>query len=370
MRPLATVLSAASTMAAVLVAILWLVGRLLTDRLPAIQVLYWIPEPAYLLLTLFLGLSGWFLAPAQPRRRRARWIAAGSAVLITGHMLFTWHAQRWILPDPQPAGPTINLVQWNMYLPSGHGWPKMTRALGELDPRPDALFLTNPVHGQRFAEAALALGPGYDARRFGPLAVVSRFAIVQFSGTTLGLADGPTDDDPFIDDAVDAVVARIDRLPPKHDRYDPGYAAYAVLDTTEILGRMIVVWMVDLPSDTRRSRWAVASAAADQLWAGDIPFPSPDLIVGDFNIPRGSASLRLIARGMTHAFDQAGCGYAATWPRRWPITQIDHIFLAPTMRAWRYRVLDMGRGRHRLQSARIGPMPSGRRTPAPSPATP
>lgn len=49
-------------------------------------------------------------------------------------------------------------------------------------------------------------------------------------------------------------------------------------------------------------------------------FPEPDLIIGDFNIPRGSASLDAITHGKPNAFDQCGFRPTASWPCKWPRT--------------------------------------------------
>jgi endonuclease/exonuclease/phosphatase family metal-dependent hydrolase len=78
-------------------------------------------------------------------------------------------------------------------------------------------------------------------------------------------------------------------------------------------------------------------------------FPPADLIMGDFNIPRGSASLRQAAQGYPHAHTQAGHGHAGTYPRHRPLVHIDHMFIGPALRARRYQVVDGGVGSHRMQ---------------------
>ncbi|QYU67078.1 hypothetical protein J4558_19280 [Leptolyngbya sp. 15MV] len=95
--------------------------------------------------------------------------------------------------------------------------------------------------------------------------------------------------------------------------------------------------------------------------------------MGDFNIPRGARSLRHLTQGLTHAFDAAGLGYVATFPRRqasapgaegspvarlwisWayrtglPLLHIDHAFVARWLRVRRYEAPDGGAGSHHWQ---------------------
>lgn len=141
--------------------------------------------------------------------------------------------------------------------------------------------------------------------------------------------------------------------------------------------RPFTVWFVDLPSDPlawrmesmRKIKSAIdrwdgrATVPTDRRWVvseTDEPFPAPDLIIGDFNTLRGSASLRIIAPGYRDAFAQAGHGRGRSWsPRisnRWlrqPFKLADwHIDLAltaPGVRATRYQLIHPGLGSHAAQ---------------------
>jgi hypothetical protein len=130
-----------------------------------------------------------------------------------------------------------------------------------------------------------------------------------------------------------------------------GYVMPVTLDTTVVLGRPITVWFIDLPSDPFIFRWELARFAQARIEefktqtnprTGTPLLPDADLILGDTNVPRGSASLGLITAaagpGFEHAFDQAGRGLVATWPRAWPALHIDHAFVAPWLRAAGYWV--------------------------------
>lgn len=184
---------------------------------------------------------------------------------------------------------------------------------------------------------------------------------------------------------------------------DPGYSMYLLFDpegtVKEGTGQPFVVWLMDLPSDPSLSRQNVTNEAlsAIESWKGtatvlsatpgkdgepewiNMPaeqlgrrgFPKPDVVIGDFNIPRGSRSLKNLVGTMENAYDQAGAGYTASYPRKVPFTQLDgpglsslvrlfipadipffHIdqaFIAPSLHATRYRVINLGAGTHWAQ---------------------
>lgn len=168
--------------------------------------------------------------------------------------------------------------------------------------------------------------------------------------------------------------------------YDPGRAMFFEVDSSLVGGasggKPIVIWVVDLPSDlslpkaliTEQAASAIAAfrgpvmkMTADGRWTDDPAeriegFPPPDMIVGDFNIPRGSRSMRQITRvggaggvRLEHAWNQGGHGYTATYPRQRPLWAIDHIFLAPHLRAVDFESFSVGTGTHRAVWADIVP---------------
>ena len=160
------------------------------------------------------------------------------------------------------------------------------------------------------------------------------------------------------------------RLQRRKIRFDPGRALFLELDAREHLGRNIVVWVLDMPSEPRLSRWVMSKEAREAIarWEGPVvgsagvrgtgKFPEPDIVVGDFNIVRGAASLSVLLPGMRNAFDMAGAGYAGTWPRHGyrtpiPLVHIDQMFVRSgpggPVRAARYEVVDPTFGYHKMQ---------------------
>jgi endonuclease/exonuclease/phosphatase family metal-dependent hydrolase len=129
--------------------------------------------------------------------------------------------------------------------------------------------------------------------------------------------------------------------------------ALVEIDATEPLGRPIVLYLIDLPSDPRLPRADVARKIRSFLDEVEDDTPPPDAAVGDFNITRGSAALSMAMPGLHHAFNDGGHGYGASFHERLPLYHIDHILLADTLRCTRYDLIDAGLGRHRAQAAWI-----------------
>jgi endonuclease/exonuclease/phosphatase family metal-dependent hydrolase len=129
------------------------------------------------------------------------------------------------------------------------------------------------------------------------------------------------------------------------------------LDATGELGRPLTLLAVDLPSDPKRPRYEIALTARRLL--ASAAAPPPDIVVGDFNMTRGSAALKALFPRLAHAFDQAGRGYGATFRRGFPLYHLDHTLLADTVTATDYALVDLELGRHLAQRVELAPGPRG-----------
>lgn len=225
----------------------------------------------------------------------------------------------------------------------------------------DLVIVANPTWVKPFTEMAGRFGPSWylAANQF---IVLSRNRVLRWGAADLGLHGREQR----------ATGSGVLSEAPTGNR-DPGRACWLEIDTTELFGRPIILWLLDLPSDETLSRVQTAEHAAEVLrrWSGTaiVPdgggnpvstqamegFPAPDMVIGDLNNPRGSASLGRLAPGFHNAFDDGGAGYAATFPRTFPLVHIDQILLTDHMRASDYRIIDPGVSRHRMQWARIVP---------------
>ncbi len=365
LRGLVAFVQAVAWVVAAVLLLIFVAGHALTDRFLLTQYLFWIPSillvPACVVTSaVACGLARLCAAKGSRRRRLAGLVLWGSVLGALYLFLADWRLYR-VLTARASAPPEriLHLIHWNMSSPRPEVWPLFLSAI-HTDPLPDILLLTDPIWSADLAQLPRSLGPAYQIVRPGPLAFASRFPILETGGVSLDLPMRDAIAPARLDASAPFTPNPDDLIPgnrPSHP--DPGFVEFARIDTTAVLGRPIVVWIVDLPSDPRLPRFYLTQLAARRLASlmgptgrGEPPragLPPPDLIAGDFNIPRGSASLSALTRGMTHAFDQVGCGYVASWPRDWPIYHIDHVFLGPWLRALEYRVVNGGASDHRMQ---------------------
>lgn len=303
-----------------LIILLWLVGRVLTDRWFWSQWLFWIPTPA-LMPVIVLGLIASLRPGREPRVKRnrlIRWAACGFVLLVYFSMIEhrLLHRTANITTARDTPG-QLRLVHWNAQDVSAKPEAVLDR-LRELDG--DVMFLTD-INWNLWVPLSEndPLQTGIKPAHFGALAVVSRLPIVSFR----------------------PLVASKDLI----------YIALAEIDGTDLIGRVLRVYFVDLPSDPmipRADLMRRARVLLEQAAAPGSP-PAADVVVGDFNIPRGSASINLLFPGLREAFDDAGHGYGATYPRNLPLYHIDHMLLNDDLRVIRYDLVKPGLGRHWAQ---------------------
>ncbi|MBC7835502.1 MAG: hypothetical protein H7Y88_10455 [Phycisphaerales bacterium] len=383
LRRITSFIAHALAILALVILFAWVAGRIATDRWLLTQFLFWIPAyaalPAAAALAIVASLPR-VRRPApdseSPRRRRSRIALLSLCGLIAalGHVLVF----EWRLPWGSSEGgvaasapqQTLRVLHWNM---STVDWSYYPDSL-DLPPageRPvDLACITRMLEAKRLddviASVASAGHPPFIAQH-GLFVFISRYPIIRSGSAMLALADGESTvgTPPEWAQKRFNQLARFLKLPERSfDLAEQGSIIFAEIDATPVVGRPVIVWFIDFPSNPMLHRRAVASIAARRLgllrengWLPKSPnpaIPGPDILLGDTNIPRGSGSLSLLAPGMTHAFNQAGMGAAATWPRAYPVFHVDHIFLAPPFRAASYRILDRGVSDHRLQLADIG----------------
>lgn len=296
----------------------WLIGRVLTDRHAWSQWLWWIPTPAALIAAA-LGLLLAFRRARLPRLRRRRiviWAACGFAIALH----FTIVEQRFLHPTPTAPSGALTIAHWNTTVGERGREQAMLDAADALDA--DLLLLTTPPGTVRQAlyDQGVATEGGTGFLNLYPVCVRSRLPIMHTR-----------------------VLVATDLI----------FITLLEIDATERVGRPVVIYLVDLPSKPGRSRMEIAREGRRLL--DELDAPAPDVAVGDFNIPRDSASIAVLFPGMTDAYDVAGHGYGATFPRRLPLYHIDHVLLrdASGLRAARYDIVDESQSRHLAQKAWI-----------------
>lgn len=352
MKRAAAVLARALAMVAALIVLAWLLSRVISDRWWCSQWALWVPTFAYGAGALLAWGASWLVSLGGGRRgnrragSRTRAAAAlGVAVIAAYACAIELRYWRAVIPaSPAPPGRSVRVLDWNV---SGITDEAAIAAVLNRE-SPDVAVLVNPHSAVAWNHVLAALGPDVHVVRQNLMIVASRVPVTGHGFQWLGLPE-----------AMDGKGR-----PEPGAHFDPGRALFVSLDTTAALGKPTTLWVIDMPSDERLSRWALARRARDAIdrWAptGDPAprgFPAPGLVVGDFNIPRGSASLSLITGGLRNAFNDAGWGWSATWPREGPVFHIDQTFVAAGRRAAEYRVFDPGTGSHRAQIAVIAPDP-------------
>ena len=266
------------------------------------------------------------------------------SLVTAGHLVFVELGLHRAVIHPARGGVPLRLVFWN----------QAGREAGDISPiflgRDPTLFVLANRHSgtptRGLAQAFIDTGEAHAAVGW-PFDLFGRLPITRWASTSLKL-DGRsrTVEDPT--------------------RPDPGWAAWFEVESA---GGPLVIWAIDLPSDPERARMSLAEHAGRAIagWtgsardergavvpmaAGAVGFPAPDLIVGDFNIPRGSASLGAFLRaagapGMHNAFDLGGVGWQRTWPRETPVWAIDQCFVGERVGVRSHEVFDPGVGGHR-----------------------
>lgn len=296
-------------LAAAAVVVAWLLGRLVSDRYGWSQWLLWIPTPAALVAAAAaLAAVSWSETGPGRRRRVIAWAACVSVILVY-----------------------FGAIEHRLLRRAPGGLVAMRLVHGSVVQAWDPLVLA------RWGEQLTALG--------GDVTIVSSLLPQRRIGRLLEQFGGlgtPVVIWPFV------LVTRLPVLEARPLIANAGLRVVVFrIDATASLGRVLTVYAVDLPSDPTHSRAEVAAALRRIL--DRVTSAPPDVVVGDFNMTRGSASLSMAFPGLEHAFDQAGRGYGASYRRGLPLYHIDHILLADSVRAVGYDLVDIGVGRHLVQ---------------------
>ena len=141
----------------------------------------------------------------------------------------------------------------------------------------------------------------------------------------------------------------------------PGYITAAELATTPRRGRPTTIYFIDYPSSPLLHRARVAELVQRKINQittpplGELAVPMPDVVIGDFNTPRSSASLLRLLPGFWPASDHAGLGLLKTFPRPRCLLHIDNTLVSPTWHADEYGVIDPGISEHKAQRVRLWP---------------
>ncbi len=334
----------------------WATGRVLSDRWQWSQYLLWIPS--VLIVPGAVGAAAVGIALARLSRRESgvrtglfRPFAAITALLGVVAVWTTLSVDLRFFSragEAPPPDQRLRVIHWNASDDIGVRWTQDI-----LDLHPD-LVVINPASNQPWGPIIQGMGEGATVMFLHGFTIISKPGVTLMGDISLRVEPGEG-----IDPRQKSGMT---------SRVDPGRAVWLQLDTRAQFGRSFVVWLLDLPSDVSLPRRQVTEEAARAIAESDsrprVPkgqggfepgegarrgFPPPDLVIGDMNIPRGSASLERLTGGLRNAYDQAGHGFVATWPSRSPMWHLDQAFIGSGYRATAYAALDLGGGTHRGQ---------------------
>lgn len=345
----------------------WALGRVVTDRVYVMQFVYWVPALVYGLAAVLLVSFSWlfalmgqpylpssfapdadkpieFVRPPRVALKTRRVVGAACVGMIGHALIAETNGLRWLEPPPQSQGGQ-RVVFWNAATDFMDDYAEKIAAV-----KPSIVCIANPAAYCKWEVIREAVGGDRsDAQRYGRLACFGPWPVLRWGGTSL---------------EIEGAKTRYFDGKPSIDR---GEAMFVEFDATAEFGRPIVVWVVDLPSDVNLSRQTMMKQAAATIngFSGPVMvrgkggldeqviapkgFPAADIIAGDFNTPRGSASLQHVVGGLVHAYEQAGYGPEPTWHREYPLVAIDHVFTGGPVRAVGYSSVDVGAGKHRMQ---------------------
>lgn len=367
----------------------WLIGQTVSDRVHASQFIAWLPSWVLLPTSGVLLLLGLFSRVGY--QRSADGAQRGSffhraAIRATRLLMLTllvaavwvhWTELRWqnaVFSGGRAASPEqrVRIAHVNLDAILDAAQWRSKNGLNRVLPRPlpTIILLSSNMPRQAVREQLTELDSRYQVTTQGRFTVASTLPVVDIRQFIVDIP-APTALAPgsftrrshaamqWVWDHALVPLGEGHRDFMGSQQPEPAYLTFVRIETKPRLGRDITICYVDLPSDPLMSRWTTAALVRQQLdklenaSPSERPVPKPDIMVGDFNTPRGAASLSHIARGMTHAFDQAGHGDIASFPRRSPLLHIDHLFLLPQLRATRYELAQPVMGDHWLQWADI-----------------
>ena len=356
-----------------LLVIVWFAGWWLTDRWLLTQYAWWgglaIIGAAVVLAAISVAIRR-MARPPRPRSRVGRAIWVGIAV---GLALEAWHqfnCSSLLRPTSVARSAELSIVHCNLGVEGtsrdeSQAFARRLVSTGQ----PDILVISIANYPVQWAALRSAMGhtaahpvevtEGPIGKIFSTWPVTSSRAFVIPT-----LPEWAIDPPEWLQRAIGSgqKLAGIQRR--NLERFEPTFIHAVTLDTTAKIGRPFTLYFVDYPSSPLIRRAAVAAAVRQRMnqmmnptIPGEKPVPPPDLIIGDFNTPRGSASLRSIMPGFAPATDAAGLGLLGTFPRGTPLLHIDNALVSPDWRTTAYTTIDPGIGEHRAQSLRISPAP-------------
>ena len=285
--------------------LLWCLGTLLSDRWAWSQWLAWIPTLVIILIVLTAGMVFFAL-----NKKIMGVICSSLAITLSAWFCFV---ENHLLKNSTPSG-SLTIVGWTMSHPKAEVATESASLIVQLDA--DVTLLTHGWHVR--GEPSIQEWLGESGRKV----VNSQFTLLT----------------KFTPIHVQTLIAS-----------EGIYISEFILDTTSVLGDVLVVWAIDLPSSLKLSKMDIAARATRLLQA--IEPSKPDIVIGDFNMTRNSVAIQTLFPTLHDISETVGSGYLASFPTNWSLWHIDHILSSDRFQAVDYQLFNSQIGRHRIQIA-------------------
>ena len=283
------------------------------DRWLVVSTLYY-ATPLLVLAVMSLGVA---VVAAVKKREKMAWVAFALALVYGGWWHFgTWRDQAATAPLKAPP---LRVMCWNIMAAIG-GREPIHQRLHELDL--DIIGLTEPGVLEKLDRyySQTEFPVYHRSYQADNLLLLTRGEIVRESSGALG----------------------------------GDFGHYQVVEMN-VRDTPLTVVQVDLKSNPLRSR----RKAFEDLNAVLARYENqPTIVMGDFNTPRGSVWFEEIRHDFHHTFEEAGYGYAASWPTPVSVMMIDHIWASHSLRVTQSHFDPIWRSDHRALLAEIEWPPS------------
>jgi hypothetical protein len=281
----------------------WFFGIVLTDRWVWSQWIAWIPTQVVMLL-LVISLIVVVITKAK------KLVIILALVLSSVTYWFTFEENKFF--SKATAGSGLRIVGWTM----SHSKKRVSKESAEkvISLKGDITLLTHGWYVR--GESSIREWIGVENRPVsnGPFTILTTLQVVEVQ--TLIASDGI-------------------------------YISMFIIDTSETLGKPLVLWAIDLPSDLDISR--IKTATKVQRLLATLNTPTPDVVIGDFNMTRGSYSIEKMFPELSDASDEGGFGLLASFPMEYPLYHIDHTLIREGLYCSAFSFINPQIGRHRVQ---------------------
>ena len=280
---------------------LWILGLLFTDRWAWSQWLSWIPTLPLLMLILITASSAIF----EKTKMKA------TVFCFIFVFVFCWYLFIENRFNATGRNGALRIVGWTM----SYSKQKVSKESAEevIRLNGDITLLTHGwiVRGEPIIKEWLGEGK---RRVSGPFTLLTRLPVLE----------------------VNVLVAS-----------DGIYISMFRIDTSEQLGKPLVLWAIDLPSNITIPK--IETARRVRRLLSSIEVPRPDIIIGDFNMTRDSFSIVTMFPEFIDASNLAGTGLLASFPMQIPLYHIDHSLVGDSFVCDSYVLINPHIGRHRVQ---------------------